>query len=80
MEILLYGQESDEKKEGPYFTDEEGKPLIPEIEKGYYWLKDRQAEPGMAAGADILHRGSFNFSVAVYDADGRILYYGEMDT
>ena len=34
----------------------------------------------MAAGADILDRGSFNFSVAVYDADGRILYYGEMDT
>lgn len=80
VEILLYGQESDEKMEGPYFTDEEGKPLIPEIEKGYYWLKDRQAEPGMATGADILHRGSFNFSVAVYDADGRILYYGEMDT
>lgn len=78
VEVLLYGQESEERREGPYFTDEEGNPLIPEVENGYYWLKDRQAEDGIAAGADILHRSSFNFSVAVYDADARILYYGEM--
>ena len=80
VKILLYGQETKERKDGPYFTDEEGNPLIPEVENGYYWLKDRQAKEGIAAGADILHRSSLNFSIAVYDADAMVLYYGEMDT
>lgn len=49
-------------------------------DNGYYFLYDRQAKNGRAAGADILRRDSLNFTVAVYDSDSRILYYCEMDT
>lgn len=65
---------------GPYLTDEDGAPLVPEIRKGYYRLIDRQAEEGKATGADILHRASFNFTLGLYDTEKDILYFCEMDT
>ena len=65
---------------GPYLTDQEGNPLVPEIENGYYRLIDRQVKEGWATGADILHRGSFNFTLGLYDADAELLYFCELDT
>ena len=65
---------------GPYLTDEEGEPLVPEIEEGYYRLIDRQAEEGKATGADILHRASLNFTIGLYDTEKGILYFCELDT
>ena len=80
VQTLLYGYESDELICEPYITDENNNAIIPEITNGYYFLYDRQAKNGRAAGADILRRDSLNFTVAVYDSDSRILYYCEMDT
>ncbi|HIX15247.1 MAG TPA: hypothetical protein H9740_05915 [Candidatus Hungatella pullicola] len=54
--------------------------MIPDIELGSYRLIDRQAEEGIAAGADILHRSSFNFTLGIYDTDAERLYFCEMDT
>ena len=61
-------------------TDKDGNPLIPEIRNGYYRLIDRQIKKGEAAGADMLHRSSFNFDLGLYDADTNILYFCQRDT
>ena len=79
-QAILYGLKSDQTQLGPYLTDSDGNSLVPEVKNGYYWLCDRQTEEGKATGADLLHRSSFNFSIAVYDSDQNILYYGEVDT
>ena len=80
VRALIYGYTFDDGQYGPYITDEKGKALVPDIENGYYWLKDRQAVEGKATGADILHRHSLNFTLAAYDSDAKTLYYCKMDT
>ena len=83
-QALVYGisEETDQVSYqiGPYLTDSEGNPLVPEVENGYYFLLDRQAEEGHATGADILNRGSFNFTFGLYDTDTNTLYFCELDT
>ena len=49
---------------------------MPPVKKGYYRLIDRQEQ----TDTSLLERGSFNFTVAVYDAEARVLYFGELDT
>ena len=68
VQALLCGYEFTDGRYGPYLTN------------GYYWLRDRQIIDGQASGADILHRGSFNFTIGVYDSDTGILYCCKMDT
>ncbi len=80
VKALVYGIEEGTAQIGPYLLDEDGGPLIPEIENGYYLLIDRQAEEGKASGVDILHRASLNFILGIYDSDTDMLYYAEMDT
>lgn len=80
VQALVYGIEEGTNKNGPYLTDKDGKPLVPEIQNGYYLLIDRQAEKDKATGADILHRGSFNFDLGLYDADTNTLYFCQLDT
>ncbi len=83
-QALVYGisEETDQASYqiGPYLTDGEGNPLVPEVENGYYFLLDRQAEERQAAGTDILNRGSFNFTFGLYDTDTNTLYFCELDT
>ena len=62
---------------GPYLTDGEGDPLIPEIRAGFYRLIDRHAQAGET---DLLGRASLNFTLALYDTDTNTLYFCEMDT
>ena len=84
VKALVYGIEIREGDSligiGPYLSDEDNKPLIPEIKNGYYLLIDRQAEEDKASGADILHRASLNFTLGIYDSDTDMLYYFERDT
>ena len=61
---------------GPCLTDGDGQPLVPPVEKGCYRLIDRHSDQQ----GDILSRGSFNFTVGVYDAEARVLYCCELDT
>lgn len=80
-QILVYGREVGNVKNGPYLTGEDGTSLIPEIENGCYWLKDRQAdETGKEDESDMLSRPSLNFTIAIYDSDCKTLHYCEMDT
>ena len=56
--------------------DEDGNPLIPECTHGYYIIMDWQDETDIP----MLDRYSFNYTVGLYDSDGRILHYGRFDT
>lgn len=79
VRTLAYGVSDETSSIGPFLTDNEGVPLVPDIQNGYYILIDRQVEGEQAAGADILHRNSFNFTLGIYDVDTNILYFCELD-
>lgn len=80
VKAFVYGISEEGWSVGPFLTDREGNTLVPEIEEGYYLLIDRQAEAGEAAGADILHRHSFNFTLGLYDTYSNSLYFCKLDT
>ncbi len=80
MQALVYGLNDEESQIGPFLSDGQGNALVPEIQNGYYILIDRYAEKDKATGADILNRGSFNFTVGLYDADNNIMYFCKLDT
>ena len=65
---------------GPYLTDEEKEPLVPEIQNGYYRLIDRHAGQDEPGDLGILGRASLNFTLGRYDSDADRLYFCEMDT
>ena len=58
--------------------DEAGVPRIPEVKGGYWYFRDRHGrstdptQPG--------DHGSWNFTLALYDAREGVLYYYELDT
>ena len=76
MQALVWGVENGTVSTGPCLTDGDGQPLVPPVEKGCYRLIDRHSDQQ----GDILSRGSFNFTVGVYDAEARVLYCCELDT
>ena len=63
-----------------YLSDSEGRSLLPSVKEGYYILIDRGADPGMASGADMFHRSSFNFTLGIYDTENNTLYVCALDT
>ena len=76
VQVLVYGLSDGTTQIGPMLNDNEGHPIVPEIQNGYYLLIDRQND----ATADILHRYSFNFTLGLYDTDTNTLYLCELDT
>jgi len=59
----------------------DGTPAIPEVDNGYYYFRDRHyqsTDPTDDSG--VLGRASYNFTIAIYDTDSKILYYMELDT
>lgn len=80
VQTLVYGVSDGTSKTGPFLSDTEGNPLVPDIRSGYYLLIDRQGQKGLTTEADILHRGSFNFTLGLYDTDTNTLYFCQLDT
>ncbi len=76
MQALVYRMEDATGEIGPFLNDNEGNALLPEIQNGYYLLIDRHADKN----SDILERGSFNFTVGLYDTDNNIIYFCKLDT
>ena len=76
VQALVYGFSDGTTQIGPMLNDNEGHPIVPEIQNGYYLLIDRQND----ATADILHRYSFNFTLGLYDTDTNTLYFCKLDT
>ena len=74
LQQALYGSET----HGALFTDDAGNPLLPEVKGGWYYFYDEQGHPYIEDS--IYDRGSFNFTLAVYDPSHYILYYFVLDT
>lgn len=75
VHTLLWGMSDENSKTGPYLFDEKEHPLVSYTVNGYYLLIDRHSAPG-----NILERGSFNLTIALYDADRQLMYYCKLDT
>ena len=59
----------------------EAENLLPDVEEGWYRLIDRQIPAGEEADAErMMERYSYNFTLGVYDAARKRLYYVEIDT
>lgn len=80
LTALAYGLREGPHQTGPFVTGRGGSALLPAIEKGHYFFKDRHAEADMDGGADLLSRVSMNFTLAIFDAAANRLYYYELDT
>ena len=76
VQTLVYGIENGTSKEGPFLADANGDSMVPEIQNGYYLLIDRHSD----TKSNILERGSFNFTVGLYDTDNNTLYCCKLDT
>lgn len=58
-----------------------GQTFVPQIKNGFYTFYDRHAESeNPRDDTKIFDRGSFNLSLAAFDADNQMLYYLELDT
>ena len=82
---LLYGTDGmEETGEGaflsmsPYLTKQDGSPLFPQVEEGYWFFYDKQTSAYTAEG--VKERPSCNFIAALYDPAAHTLYCGELDT
>ena len=73
LETLIYGTRTDAETIGPFIGI-----TMSKAEKGYWYFYDRQGET--ADDSNVLNRGSFNYTFALYDAEKDLLYYCEYDT
>lgn len=81
LATLVYGKSDENISIGSFLTNEDGKLLFPPIENGYYYFKDRNSESvDNQDSSKILKRNSFNFTIAIYNEDTKMLYFCELDT
>ena len=73
LQTLIYGTRTETKATGPFIGV-----TFPKVEEGYWYFYDRQGET--TDDCDVLGRGSFNYTFALYDAEKDLLYYCEYDT
>lgn len=53
---------------------------IPDVQNGYYFFYDEQTKSFAPPAGYMENSYSYNFRIAVYDADNYVLYYCELDT
>lgn len=81
LTALVYGIHTESSSIGPMIHGGDNIPVIPEIENGYYYFKDRHYESSDPKDdTNVLGRASYNFTIAIYDTDTQKLYYLELDT
>lgn len=73
LQVLVYGTATETTATGPFIGT-----VIPEVKSGYYYFYDRQGDT--SEDAQVLTRPSFNYTIAIYDADADRLFYCEYDT
>lgn len=77
----VYGKEYESLIISPLVTDADYKPIIPSINKGYYYFYDRSSESkNVKDDTELFNRYSYNFTIAIYDVINHVLYYYELDT
>ena len=63
------------------FSDNDGNCYLPVVEHGYYCYIDRHYEStDPKDDSELMHRYSFNVTLAVFDSDTNTLYYIKLDT
>lgn len=81
LNTLVYGKSSEHISINSSLTNENGDLLFPYIENGYYYFKDRNLESTDSQNSsEVLNRNSFNFTIAIYNADTQVLHFCEFDT
>ena len=80
LTTLAYGSGTAAIRNGPYLTDGNGTPVLPAVQNGYYFFYDRHSQAEDPRDESAVFRGSFNFTLALYDTDTDTLYYVEFDT
>lgn len=64
-----------------FFTDEEGRHPLPEVQEGYYYFRNRRyGTKNPTNEEDLKGSVSYNVTLAVYDIRSEFLYYLEVDT
>ena len=81
LTALVYGIHTETSSIGPMIHADDNVPVVPEIENGYYYFRDRHSQStDPTDDSGVLGRASYNFTIAIYDTDSKILYYMELDT
>lgn len=73
------GMEVDGKSLDVYFREDYGV-IIPDLQNGYYFFKNKQDVPDQKDVTELSKSSSWNFITAVYDSEKYILYCFELDT
>lgn len=80
LRAAAYGIEEETRRVGPYVTLD-GQQALPEVAEGYYYFRDRHSQAeDERDDSQLLVRNSQNFTLAVYDAENKVLYYYEGDS
>lgn len=78
LQLIMYGGTKGNTYYAYNLADEHG---IPEIIKGSYYFWDRHSEStDPTSDTNLFTRGSYNFSLLLYDSEKCILYLFEFDT
>ncbi|MBQ3135616.1 MAG: hypothetical protein IJB75_07395 [Oscillospiraceae bacterium] len=78
VKLMMYGGMKNGRYYGYHLAEEAN---MPRIENGYYVFRDRyRGGNDPSDDSELLSRYSFNFTIAVYDADTDRMYYFEYDT
>ena len=78
IDLLMYGGRKGNTTYSYEYATELG---IPKIENGYWLFKNRRQDVSdWADDTGLLEEPSFNFTLAMYDADNYVLYYFREDT
>lgn len=73
LETLIYGTRTETEATGPFIGI-----TMSRAESGYWYFYDRQGET--YSDDQVLNRGSYNYTFAIYDTQKDLLYYCEYDT
>lgn len=77
----FYGESGESSTVKPLFTDEAGRTVLPQIENGCYFFRDRHSQSADPSDDSALFsRFSWNFTAAVYDFDTGTLFFFKIDT
>jgi len=81
LNIAVYGKKTISESIGPFVINDKGDACFPLVDNGYYFFLDRNSESkDEKDDTNLLNRNSFNFTVAIYDIDKKVLHYYELDT
>lgn len=75
----IYGFEDDYNYYAPSLIKDNDwdNPLMPKVKNGYYLFIDRQST--LNSSDEPIARDYLNYTIAIYDTDKNMLYYGEFD-